>query len=209
MKKMMLISVLALVFSVGANGAEKKKATKVAKAQILKLDKSGSTVKWMASKKIGSAHNGTITVKDGQIEMRDGNIVGGNIVIDMASIQNEDLKGSPDFQKKLVGHLSSADFFNVEKFPTSTFKITGAEKKSDTDWVIKGELTMIGQTQPVEVPAKIASSESGMTGEAKLKLDRTKWGLKYGSGNFFKELAADKIINDEIELDLKLSSKKG
>jgi polyisoprenoid-binding protein YceI len=127
----------------------------------------------------------------------------------MATITNEDLKDSPDYQKKLVGHLSSDDFFGVAKHPTSTFKFLsitpGKAKDEDT---VKGELTMIGKTNPIEFPAKVTVDKGVVRGEAQIKIDRTKWGLKYGSGNFFKELTADKVINDEFELNLKLVAKK-
>ncbi|MPS55505.1 YceI family protein [Alcaligenaceae bacterium SAGV3] len=63
-------------------------------------------------------------------------------------------------------------------------------------------------THPIEFPAKVTVDKGVATGEAVVKIDRTKWGLKYGSGNFFKELAGDKIINDEFELTLKLVAKK-
>lgn len=213
MKRFCLITAL-LAFSAAGNTADKGKKmdpkadAKVAAGAMMKVDTKASVVKWIGTKKIGSAHNGQVAVKEGQIELKDGKIIAGNIVVDMATITNEDLKGSPDYHKKLIAHLSNEDFFNVTKFPTATFKITGAEKKSDTDWVIKGDFTMIGKTNPVEVPAKLKLDGASVVGEAKLKLDRTKWGLKYGSGNFFKELAGDKIINDEFELDLMLTAKQ-
>jgi polyisoprenoid-binding protein YceI len=126
----------------------------------------------------------------------------------MTTISDEDLKSNPEYQKKLVGHLSSDDFFKVTKFPTSTFKITSVTAKSKNEVTVKGDLTIIGNTQPIEFPAKVTTDKGTMTGEATVKLDRTKWGLKYGSGNFFKELTADKVINDDFELNLKLVAKK-
>lgn len=194
-----LMATTALTFSAFAN----KPGTK------MKIDPAQSLVKWVGSKTVvKSSHNGEVKVKEGLIEIADGKITGGNIIIDMASITNADLAGSPDYQQKLVGHLKSADFFDVAKHPTATFKILSSEKKSDTEVVLKGELTMIGKTNPIEVPAKIAMKGDSATGEAKFKIDRTKWGLKYGSGNFFKELTADKIISDEIEFEVKLAAKK-
>ena len=46
-------------------------------------------------------------------------------------------------------HLKSADFFDVEKFPTMTFKSTSIEKVSDGNYTLKGNLTLIGVTKPV------------------------------------------------------------
>ena len=184
-------------------------ASTAAAADVYKIDTQASSVAWKGIKKTGSAHQGHIAVKDGEIQVdKKGAVTGGLINIDMVTISNEDLKDSPDYQKKLVGHLSSEDFFNVTKYPTSSFKLTSVTAKSKNEVLVKGELTMIGKTNPIEFPAKISTDKGIMTGEANVKVDRTKWGLKYGSGNIFKELTADKIINDEFELTLKLVAKK-
>ncbi|MFM6927293.1 MAG: YceI family protein [Bdellovibrio sp.] len=178
-------------------------------ADVYKIDAQASSVAWKGIKKTGSSHHGLIAVKDGEIQVdKKGTVTGGQINIDMAKISNEDLKDNPEYQKKLVGHLSNDDFFNVTKFPTSSFKLTSLTPKSKDEVLVKGELTMIGKTNPIEFPAKITTDKGVMTGEAVVKVDRTKWGLKYGSGNIFKELTADKIINDEFELTLKLVAKK-
>ncbi|MBS1971178.1 MAG: YceI family protein [Bdellovibrionales bacterium] len=179
-------------------------------ADIYKIDTKESSVIWKGSKKMGSFHTGGISVKEGQIELDKKNqITSGTVAIDMATITDEDLKGSPEYQKKLVGHLSSDDFFGVTKYPTSTFKILSVTPgKAKDEVTVKGELTMIGKTNPIEFPAKLTVDKGTVKGEAQVKVDRTKWGLKYGSGNFFKELTADKVINDEFELNLKLVAKK-
>ncbi|MEK2687757.1 YceI family protein [Bdellovibrio sp. GT3] len=197
---MMKSMIAALVLLVGSSAFA---------ADVYKVDTKASTVAWKATKKAGSAHNGGINVKDGSVTVdKKGVVTGGQFNIDMATISNEDLKSSPDYQKKLVDHLSNADFFDVTKFPVSTFKIVSITPKAKDEVTVKGELTMIGKTNPIEFPAKITTDKGVMTGEATVKVDRTKWGLKYGSGNFFKELTADKIINDEFEMTLKLVAKK-
>ncbi|MEN9808460.1 MAG: hypothetical protein RLZZ488_27 [Pseudomonadota bacterium] len=180
-------------------------------ASVMKLDAASSAVGWKGSKKTGSAHNGAISVKEGSVTFdAKGVLTAGSFVVDMKTLTNEDLKDSPDYQKKLVSHLSSPDFFNVSKFPTAEFKITSvkADPKNKDEFIVNGDFTMIGKTQPISFPAKIALDKTNATGQATIKIDRTKWGLKYGSGNFFKELTADKIINDEFELTLKLVAKK-
>ncbi|HWU43509.1 MAG TPA: YceI family protein [Bdellovibrio sp.] len=187
-------------------------AFSAAHADVYKIDTKESSVGWKGFKKMGSFHVGNIAVKDGEVQVdKKGQITSGVINVDMATISDLDLKDKPSDQKKLIGHLSSDDFFNVAKFPTSIFKITSVTAKDKTkkdEVTVKGELTMMGQNKPVEFPAKINLDKGTLTGEALVKLDRTKWGLKYGSGNFFKELTADKIISDEFELTLKLVAKK-
>lgn len=180
-----------------------------AQANVYKIDTTASKIGWKGTKKLGSFHNGHISVKEGQVEMTPKNeIKGGSIVIDMKTMTNEDLKADPGNQKKLVGHLSSGDFFNVEKFPTATFKITSVKSSGKGKATLKGDFTMIGNTQPAEVTVDWKEENGVATATGKMLLNRTKWGLKYGSGNFFKELTADKIINDEFEIDFNITAKK-
>jgi polyisoprenoid-binding protein YceI len=185
-------------------------AASVSAAEVYKIDTQASKIAWKGTKKMGSAHHGNISVKEGDVTTDKKNqITAGNVVVDMKTISNEDLKDNAEYQKKLVGHLSSGDFFNVEKYPTSTFKITSVKAgKAKNEMIVKGDLTMIGQTHPVEFPATVTVDKTTVTGKGKLEIDRTTWGLKYGSGNFFKELAGDKIINDKFELELDLVAKK-
>ena len=138
--------------------------------------------------------------------MKDGKISGGNFTIDMASITNDDLKDKPDYQTKLVTHLKSDDFFKVDKNPTSEFKITSVKEKDGKPWVI-GKLTLLGKTETVEFPATVETKDGVTTGKAKVEIDRTKWGVVYGAGNIFKELTADKVINNNMELELNIVAK--
>lgn len=46
-------------------------------------------------------------------------------------------------------HLRSADFFNVEKYPTMTFKSTSIKKAGKGKYTLKGDLTLVGVTKPV------------------------------------------------------------
>ncbi|MFN8845275.1 MAG: YceI family protein [Bdellovibrionales bacterium] len=211
-KTMLLISLVTLTSALSfadKHGKKAAPATAPAAAAVYKIDTAASTIGWKGSKATGSFHDGNISVKEGQIEVADKVIKSGNIVVDMTTMNNKDLAGSPDYQKKLMEHLKSEDFFAVSKKgnETSNFKFTKVEKKSDTEIVVKGTLTMIGSTQPVEFPATIKMEGDKITGTATVKLDRTKWGLKYGSGKFFKNLG-DKLINDEIELTLNLVAAK-
>jgi polyisoprenoid-binding protein YceI len=180
-------------------------------ADYFKIDHAASTIQWRAGKKIGSFHNGDVKVKSGFIETDAKNIAkNGKVVADMTTIADEDLKNDPEHQKKLVGHLSSDDFFKVEKHPESTFELTSLTPKTGSadEYVIKGKLTLIGITQPIEFPARIASDKSTIKANAMVQIERLKWGLKYGSGSIFKSLTADKIINDSFELTLNLLAHK-
>ena len=91
------------------------------------VNSAASKVTWIGSKPTGK-HNGTIGISEGQIKVEGSNIVGGKIVIDMTTVENEDLKSDEESYGKLIGHLKSPDFFDVENHPVAEFVITGAEK---------------------------------------------------------------------------------
>ena len=99
--------------------------------------------------------------------------------------------------------MKSEDFFNVAKYPESKLTIKKT-KMVGKDLEVTGDLTMIGQTQPVTF--KVTDwkwTDKEVTGKTSMKLDRTKWGLKYGSASFFKSIG-DKAIHNEFTLDIAL-----
>jgi polyisoprenoid-binding protein YceI len=99
--------------------------------------------------------------------------------------------------------MKSPDFFDTAKHPESKLEIKET-KKAGQDLEVKGILHMIGKSNPVNFRVTDWKwTDKQVTGKAKLKLDRTKWGLKYGSGQFFKGLG-DKMIHDEFTLDIDL-----
>lgn len=69
-------------------------------------------------------------IREGYVTVENGEFNGGEFVIDLQTIVNEDL-GDPDMNAQLVGHLKSSDFFHVDSFPVTIFVITSVEKKKD------------------------------------------------------------------------------
>ncbi len=179
-------------------------------ADVYTIDTKASRMEWKAGKKIGSFHNGDIKVKSGKVETdAKGAVKSAEVVVDMKTIANADLKDA-EYNKKLVDHLSNDDFFKVEKHPESTFKLKSINLKagSKDEYVVKGDLTMIGKTEAVEFPAKMTIEKGVLNGIGTMTIERLKWGLQYGSGSIFKTLTADKIINDTFEVTLNLVAKK-
>ena len=164
-----------------------------------------STVKWIGSK-VASSHEGTVNIQKGMLMIEHGTLVGGQFSIDMTSISNTDIE-SEEYRAKLNGHLKNKDFFNVEQFPLAIITITKAVKADDNSYKIVADLTIKGITQPVAFPAKVEINGLTLWATAKIKIDRTKWGIEYNSGNFFKDLG-DKLILDEILFDVYLLSVK-
>jgi len=152
------------------------------------------------------AHTGTIKVSEGYLAFENGGLSGGNFVIDMNSIVNLDLEDKT-YNDKLVGHLKSADFFDVEKNPYSVFAITSVEEK-DGKAMVKGNLTVKGIKKNIEFPATVTLNGDEVSLKSDVfSIDRTEWGVKYNSGKFFEDLK-DKLINDNIELSFEVKATK-
>ena len=186
MKTIKFVLMLVMAFSISAYAQKKD----------LKLE--SSSVKWTGYK-IGGSHTGEIKIKSGIFEIKDGVIVKGAVVIDMNSITNTDLKDE-GYNQKLVGHLKSDDFFGVEKFPTATFVVTKASKFKAGKATFSGKITIKGKTQDISFEV----AQNGNLYSTQLKIDRSKFDVRYGSGSFFDNLG-DKAIDDIFILDIILS----
>ena len=169
----------------------------------VRVDAEKSTVKWKGSK-ITEGHEGFIQIQKGVLMIEHGTLVGGQISIDMNTITNSDIE-SEKYKAKLEGHLKSDDFFDVEKHPLSTISITKATKTEGNNYSIVADLTIKGITHSITFDAEVNIQKIAFFAKAKIRIDRTKWDIKYNSGNFFKDLG-DKLILDEIEFDISLLS---
>ncbi len=165
------------------------------------VNKTESQVRWEASKVTGT-HWGYVPLKNATLDYSGGKIKGGSFDMDMVNLTVEDLTDAKS-KGNLTGHLKSDDFFSVEKFNTSSFKITEAKSSNGTDYTITGNLTIKGITQKISFPAKVAVVGIKVTATGKITFDRTKFDIKYRSGSYFEDLA-DKMIYDEVKLDVKL-----
>ncbi|MFT4031609.1 MAG: YceI family protein [Siphonobacter sp.] len=172
------------------------------KPSVIKVDPAKSSITW-TGKKVTGEHSGTIAVKEGQLLVDGGKLVGGNFTVDMTSLKVTDVKDEK-MNGKLVGHLTSDDFFGTSANPTSTLTITKVTPKGGIDYEITGNLSIKGKTNPITFPATY-DAKTGV-GTAKVVIDRSKYDIKYGSKSFFDNLG-DKAIYDEFELDVKLATK--
>ncbi|MAN88132.1 MAG: lipid-binding protein [Algoriphagus sp.] len=165
------------------------------------VNKSESSVMWKAAKVTGE-HWGYVPIADATLDYSNGKITGGSFEMDMVNLTVEDLT-DPKSKGNLTNHLKSDDFFSVEKFNTASFKITDAKSSNGRDYVISGNLTIKGISQPISFPAKVSTSGNKLTAEGDITFDRTKFDIKFRSGNYFEYLA-DKLIYDDVNLKVKL-----
>ena len=216
MKKLALVA-LAASFAVACNNApkgEKAEATEaqeveqVAEAVSYAANTSASIIEWMGSKPTGDQHNGTIGIKEGSFEVKEGALVGGSFIIDMNSIVNLDIPADNEYNAKLVGHLKHSDFFEVETYPTARFEITNVEAIEDTltSHRITGNLTMKDVSKSISFNAAVSMNEESIQFKApQFVIDRTEWNVKFNSGKFFSDLK-DKLINDDIALKIQVEA---
>jgi polyisoprenoid-binding protein YceI len=169
----------------------------------LKVNTEKSTIFW-TGKKVTGEHTGTVQIKDGEVVVENGVPTLVKLSIDFNTIVVTDIK-DPGTNAKLLGHLKSADFFNVAEFPTGKFESTklvpiqGA-KDRESNYTVTGTLTLKGISHEIEFPAFISTAKNTVIANGKLSFDRTKWDIRYGSGSFFEGLG-DKAIYDDVDLN--------
>jgi len=156
----------------------------------VKVDK--SSVAWKGYKVTGS-HKGNIDLKKGALTFKEGKLVGGEFTIDMRTIENTDMEG--EYKTKLEGHLKSDDFFGVDKYPSAKLVFKSVKSTGKNSYEVTGDLTIKDKTNPVTFDLSVYGNKA----TANVKIDRTKFDVRYGSTSFFDNLQ-DKAIYDEFDL---------
>lgn len=170
------------------------------KTETYKVDTEKSSIQWIG-RKITGEHNGTVKISDGELSANGNSVKAGKFTMDMTSIVCNDAAN-------LTRHLKSEDFFGVEKFPTSVFTITKVTAAGADRVNVTGTLTIKGITEAITFPATVKKEGDVIVAVAKgIKVDRTKYDIKYRSKSFFGDIG-DKAIDDEFELSVNLVAKK-
>ena len=167
-----------------------------AKSQKYRVDPGQSKMRW-EGKKVTGSHNGTIQIREGVI-VKEGKSFKAKISIDMNSIVCKDIKDR-EYNQKLVDHLKSQDFFHTAKHKTAKLELLKAEPKKGNTYTIFARITVRGISQKLKFPAKVKFTKNRIQAEGEIKIDRTKFNIKYNSGKFFKSLG-DKLIHDDFSI---------
>ncbi len=174
-------------------------------ADVYQVDTNVSEVKWLATK-ITGRHDGTVAIASGEIELEGETLVGGTATIDMTSIKVSDISDEGTNQK-LVGHLKSDDFFGVDEHPTATLKLKKVTGGENGRYTVLGSFKIKGKTAQVEFPVDMYKQGDTYVAKTEIKLDRTDFDVRYGSGKFFENLG-DKTIHDEFTLEVEIEARK-
>lgn len=169
------------------------------KQQTFNIEIAQSNIDWTGRKVTGS-HFGTIDLKQGSLSVVDGKLTGGTFTIDVASIKILDVT-DPATNAQFAGHLASDDFFGTAQFPEARFEITAVNNDH-----VEGNLTIKGITHPVGFNADVKVIGDTLTASGKVIVDRTLYGIKFRSGNFFKNLG-DTLIYNDFDLIVNITAK--
>jgi polyisoprenoid-binding protein YceI len=183
-----------------SNNEAKEVSLLTASDGVYNIENETSYVTWTGREVSTSFHYGTIDLASGQFELSEGLISSGDFVVDMTSIKNQDLP-SEFAQDRLETHLKSDDFFSVEAYPTAKISISQSAIISEGKWLVSADLTIKNFTHPIEF--EMVNSVEGWN--ASLVFDRSLYEVKFRSGTFF-EMLGDKMIYDDIELEINLKT---
>lgn len=149
-----------------------------------------STIGFTGSKVTGS-HDGGFKTFTGHFTIADGKPVGNDhsVSIDMTSTWTD--------AEKLTGHLTSADFFDIETYPTTTFDVTGITKQDDGTYKVAGNFTFHGVTKNISFPATVDQSAENITIAADFDINRSDFGVNYAG-------MKDDLIREEVIIKLNL-----
>lgn len=198
-----------------AKTEEKKEAAATTGSAYI-IDTTATSVQWRATHKGGFAPRfGDIKVADGSLNIENGALTGGSfemkmntLITDPASVTEKDKKST-----ELDSHLKSPDFFDVAKYPTAKFVITGIAPYDSTKGksllpgatnLISGNLTLKDSTLNITFPAQITVSQNDVIANAKFVIDRTAWGINYKT----EGSPENWMISKEVEIGFRLKAVK-
>ena len=210
MKYKILFSLI--LFLVGCNSGKKSDNSKPTLNQLtpeagtysLLID--DSELSWIGTELSTKTHTGTIDFTDGTIVVDSDNTISGNVKINMSTINVTDLQGRS--KEMLERHLRSSDFFEVESYSEAKFSfISKSFDKLSNQISFVGDLTIKDITNPISFNATLLETSPFLKAKAVLSFDRSKYNVRFRSGNFFENLG-DKLILDDIDVNIRLVTKK-
>lgn len=225
MKKLSILAVMAAVILASCGGSNGDKAQTGTAQEVAAqngltytVDSTSSSVNWKAYHKGGFDPRFGTLKSAGTVAVKEGIITGGSFTIDMNSLLTDPKSVDPGksggkTSVDLDGHLKTADFFEVAKYPTAKFEITSvtafdaAKDKSviaDATHTISGNLTIKDKTVNVTFPAKVTLTETEVSVQSKFTINRQDWGLTYGTEGSPK----DWMISQEVDMELNIHAKK-
>jgi polyisoprenoid-binding protein YceI len=170
------------------SGDEAAKETGAPTETSLAINPSNTKVEFVGAK-VTASHEGGFTDFSGKVDLADP-IEQSRIEL---TIQTASLYAD---KEKLTKHLKSPDFFDVEKFPTATFRSTEIKKEGEGH-VITGDLTLHGVTKRISFPATITATDAEISATSEFSINRKDFGIMYPG-------MPDDLIRDLVVIKLSL-----
>jgi len=167
------------------------------KGTAYKITSDNSKVEFVGSKVTGK-HDGGFKAFTGTVDLVNKKPEESRVSVDIdaASMFSDD--------EKLTGHLKSADFFEVEKYPKATFvstKIVPDAAKGAGNYTVTGDFNLHGQTKAITFPAKITVNDADVAVESEFSINRRDFGIVYAG-------KTDDLIRDDVVIKLNLKAVK-
>jgi rhodanese-related sulfurtransferase len=190
-------------------GVEAREGASVAEEDVsgvFEVDCKESVIHW-TGRNFNGFHSGTLRPSGGTVRMLSGALESAEFSIDVTSIENEDISDE-SMRGMLIGHLLSDDFLNAEAHPVATLAIDTATPiagaaAGDPNMVLAGSLTLNGVERRLVFPASVGLDDGLLRAAAEFEIDRTRWGIVYGSHRFYEALGKH-FVSDLIELKVEL-----
>ncbi len=167
-----------------------------------------SSLFWEASKTmiVDYKEQGSVDIRQGDFIIKDKQIKSGAVIINMDSIKVTAIS-TEGAGINLEKHLKSVDFFAVESYPQAELIIYPSSVFEDDDlamlYNLQANLTIKGISQDIDLPVMVYRVKDQVIVEGIVDLDRTRWDIRYGSDQFFDNLA-DEVIDDFFRISFKL-----
>jgi polyisoprenoid-binding protein YceI/rhodanese-related sulfurtransferase len=173
--------------------------------RVYRLLPAESILKW-TGRNVNGAHHGTLGFASGRLD--GAGELSATVTMDMTTIADLDLAGT-DLHPVLEKHLHSDDFFFTAMFPEAVFATTAirlADEAQATrpNAMMQGTLSLRGMRNEIAFPAHIRNIDGGRLAIiANIDIDRTQWGVIYGSSRFFRHLSYH-LVFDFISVEFRL-----
>ena len=220
MKKIFLsLAVVGVVMSSCTDNGRKVEANEAQAIDVVKSEATieltslgnGSRVDWRASHLGGAAPRfGKISLKSATVLVNNGEMTNATFVMDMAAFTVDNFGDDKKSQAELTGHLQSQDFFEIEKFPTTTFDLAriNPTKTDGFNSEITGNLTIKGVTKSITFEANISVTADKVSIVSEdFAVDRTDWGLLYNVEGT-EGVPADYLIANDIGFTIDVNVSK-
>jgi len=173
-----------------ANAAPESNSAKPAGTETLIISPDNSKVEFVAAK-VTRSHNGSFKQFTGAIDLVKNNVEGSRVTIDIEAgsvVTDED---------QLTGHLKTADFFDVAKYPKATFTSTKIEPSNagGATHNVTGNFELHGVKKSITFPATIQVAPDSVSVNAEFAINRKDFGLLYPG-------KADDLIRDGVVIKL-------